>query len=459
MKPTAPAAQAGAAQAPAAQAAGAQAARAHAPGAPANELVPALRRAEPAEQARILLALGLEELRPVARAVLGMKRFNVPATRAAREAQAGRLRETILKVLGSGRRLDGAGLQAVGARLRDESGEEIEITAAMVERIHRLSDDLQRAEFAIQRGLADVCRSLAEFHDIKGFAYFGFPSFRAYCQAGRLEVLGQKRSHSWAMEQIQLHRTFGERVLAHVGPLPRRDLLRLASVLSGDGMEAALEELSGALRLTYTADDGRAVTLDLPRTHGDLDAWKQGLEALERDRRKLKRDLARVQDDLALARESSAQEADALRAEVAALQSRIAESQGRTEAVLARLAADDAAELAPAQVGQLQAGLRESLARTRQLAADLAARQARLDELSGRLEAHNAEADATARLTNVQQIMARFRDKAEAALRELAPLREIATILRPEAVTVVAGTIAAVEAQLRDAAAALEAGG
>jgi hypothetical protein len=416
-----------------------------------ESLIPALRQADAAGRAKLLLGLTLEQLKPIARAVAGIKRFNGAGS-------GDSLRETILKVLAAGRALDGAGIQAIGAKLRDESGEEIDITPQLVETVHRLSDDLQRAEYGIQRGLADICRSLAEFADIRGYAYFGFSSFRAYCQAGRLEVLGQKRSHSWAMEQIQMFRTFGEKLLAHVGPLPRRDLVRLASVLSGDGMEAALEEFADAHRLTYTGEDGQPVTLEFPKSREELGPFRQGIEMLDRDRRALSRALSRAQDDLVLAKEGAAQEADALRVEVAALQRQIADSQGRTDDVLAKLVAADGAALAPEDIRQLQAGLRESQGRTRQLAADAAAKQGRLEELMQRIEARNAEADTTARLAHVQQVMGRFREMAEGAIRELAPLREVAGILRPEAVTVVAGTIAAIEAQLRQIAVSIEVG-
>ncbi len=150
-------------------------------------LVPALRNAPPAEAAKVLRDLTLEQIKPVAREVLGMRKIH---NHRDHEEQKDSLIAAIAKQLAAGQKLRPA-LPRLGDSITDEeSGEAVRITTALQERALRISHELRQAEYSVQAGMVGICRVVKAFRDERLYLCLGFGSFARYCDSGHLQILG-----------------------------------------------------------------------------------------------------------------------------------------------------------------------------------------------------------------------------------------------------------------------------
>ncbi len=365
-----------------------------------ESLVPALYKAPDADHAaKLLESLELEELKPIAREVCGMRRFNGKAT-------AEGLRFNILRQL-EARAASVVTPVTIGDTITDaDSGEEVIISEDFQAQVMEINHRLMQAQFSIQKGMVDVCRAVKDFRDAKGYLLSGYHSFKAYCDAGELRVMGETKSRAWAYNMIAFIEKLGGKVVQRAGQLPQRDLLRLTMILGEPGMEDTLEELQSKGRLRYIGDDGQEVVLQLPKSAEDTEGWKTYLEFAERERRRNRRQVNELSDEMLLAREEHEKEIQALR-------DRIAELEGRTDEEIAALLEKE--ELTPQEAATLKNDLRN-------IRADRASLESRNGDLSERLERYHREGVDMGGLEKVRKTCAEFRGKVSDAIELISPL-------------------------------------
>lgn len=381
-----------------------------------DALIPSLRNAEPAEVPELLGKLDFEQIKSVARDIGGMKRIGKNAT-------AESLTDTILKTLNAERSL-APERPALGAMVLDqESGEQVEITRALGDKVRELSDRLQQAEFSIIRNMAEICTVVKEFRDECGYLFFGYSSFKKYCDAGRLQVFGETRSWRWAYRQIQIVEALGDDLVPRVAPLPQRQLLKLAQVLSSDGMETTLEKLKGKLQLTYRDDSGKEATLALPESSEDVKQWADAIALLHRQAQSAKRGELAAEDTLVSERELHTREIAESSKRITELEKEVAEAQGRGEEILDELEKTDAAKLKPEDIIKLQLALKENRSAIKRAQADLRAAQEQSEALAGQLDKRLQLATDVGTLKQARSLCEEMIRKTDEAIEAVSELR------------------------------------
>jgi hypothetical protein len=349
----------------------------------ALELIPTLRSGTPEERIALLNRLDAEQVKALAKEVCGMKRVAAGATKNG-------LMHQIVTVLSAAVRLAGE-LPAIGDVVTDEdSGEAVKITLDMKNDLSEISDDLDRAHYSIQRGMVDIARAVRSFKGKRLYLVLGYRSFRAYCDAGHLKLLGETRSRKWAEGLIRTIELLGEDALTGLGHLPRRQVLKLTSALTASGMESQLEELKDKLVLRYTDDDGEQRELALPKTKEEAAAWSEVIRALHKQASASRRAMRAAEDDLLAEKEIWAKERGEYDAEIRKLEAGIAEASGLTDDLEEQLA--KAKGLTPEQIVKLQALLEKQRKDKRDLEKDLRLQTERADELAQAVEARRAQA-------------------------------------------------------------------
>ena len=198
------------------------------------ELLPALYQApDDSHRAKILETLDLEQLKPIAKEVCGMRRFSANAT-------AEGLRKSILKILEAKEQVTPIPVR-IGDTVTDgETGEAVEITSTFQAAVLKNSLKLQQGEYAVQQGLVEIAQAVKTFRDDRHYLFFGFSSFGAYCNAGQLRVMGDTRSKRWANGIVSLLDSLGAGVLEGASQLiPRSKLLQLASAVQAEAIDGA----------------------------------------------------------------------------------------------------------------------------------------------------------------------------------------------------------------------------
>ena len=157
--------------------------------------------------AKILNEMELAEIKPIARQVLRIRKIHHTKDPV---AQRESIIRQIMRAARAEKRLS-SGRPELGDVVRDEeSGERVEITSELVDRVLDLSHRLRQAEYSVQRGLGEISQVLKEFRDSRAYLYFGYPSFARFCDEGQLKVLGQTRSRRWAYNMILIIETIGD---------------------------------------------------------------------------------------------------------------------------------------------------------------------------------------------------------------------------------------------------------
>ena len=205
-----------------------------------HEIVLAVRQASLEGAAKILARLTLDQVKPIAREICGLKKIHPTGDSA---AQAKSLKDQILKVLQAQHDLRPS-LARLGDVITDEeSGEQVQITEELLQLDVEIQHRFELAEFSVQRGMVEICKALKEFKECRVYLAHGCTSFKQFCSIGKLHVLGQARSYAYAQRCIQLVGRFGEEVVARVRPLTQRDLQKFISAFSADDMAPTLAEL------------------------------------------------------------------------------------------------------------------------------------------------------------------------------------------------------------------------
>lgn len=379
-----------------------------------DALVPALVSAQ--DPAAMLAKLGVEDLKPLAKELAGMKRIGADADPEA-------LRARILEGLAARHAVQGRGPLTVGDTITDADGTELTVTPEFVGRVRQISLNLQQGEFAMQQGLLQIATALRDFRAEKGYLLFGFPSWEAYCTAGQLRVMDETRTKRWADGLITIVETLGEEATAAFGVLPRRTLRKLTTALREDGMEAALEGLRDKGILTVRGQDGRDVVLSLPKTPAEAEQWQDAIEALDTARRAAQAAARDAQEDAAQLAELHAKELEELRQDLAAKEAEIAELSGLGPEEVQALLDKDAKALTPAETAKLQKALHGESEKLRQAVADRAELTRRRDDLAGRLDARVKAAAAVGSLKAAQEATDRATRHVRKAMEQMAELR------------------------------------
>ena len=360
-----------------------------------DTLIPVLRNADPAEVPEILDLLELGQIKAAARDICGIKRIGKDAT-------AEGLRGLIVKTLKAERSLTPE-LPALGALVLDEeSGEEVEITDALGNKVRELSDRLQQAEFSIIRNMAEICTVVKEFRDEKGYLFFGFTSFKKYCDGGYLKMFGQTRGWRWAYQQIQVVETLGKDLVQRAAPLSQRQLLKLGQVLSSDSMETTLEKLKNKLQLTYRDDSGKEATLALPQNSEDVKQWSEVITMLHRQAQAAKRGELAAEDTLVSEREVHRAELAEYSKKLGELEEQLAQVAHRGENLDTEI--EEAKEMNPDAVAKLIKDREDIRTSAMRIQADLVAAQDQTDRLAEQIEKHQqlAAAQGTLKITRAQ---------------------------------------------------------
>ena len=378
-----------------------------------DALIPSLRNADPAELPEILDLLELEQIKTAAHDICGMKRIGKDAT-------AEGLRGLIAMTLKAERALTPE-RPALGALVLDEeSGEEVEITEALGRAVMELSHRLQQAEFSAERAMVEICTVIRDFRKERAYLYYGYTSFRKFCDVGQLKVFGQTRSRRWADRMMQIVDTLGYEVGPRVAQLPQRQLLKLAQVLNSEGMETALEKLKNKLQLTDKDDSGQEVSLALPENSEDVKQWSEVITMLHRQAQAAKRGELAAEDTLVSEREAHRSELAEYSKKLGDLEEQLAEMAGRGENLDAEI--EQAKEMNPEAVAKLIKDREEVRTTTNRIQADLVAAQDQTGRLAEQIEKHQqlAAAQGTLKITRAQcEEMIRKTDEALDAVKGL----------------------------------------
>ncbi len=379
-----------------------------------DSLVPALQSLNPVAAADMLAEMDAEALKPIYKEVCGVQRIGA-------KLSAGDMRRRILDVQAAKERLAPLPV-ALGDTITDEDGAEVAITEEFQARIMAINHRKMQAEFSIERGMLDVCLSVKEFRDERGYLFFGYRSFKAYCDAGQLQVMGQTKSRRWAYNQIAMLEKLGEKVVQRAAHIPQRKLLKLTSVLSEPGMEETLEALREEGVLRYTAEDGSERALALPESAEEAGAWVEAIGFIETRSRRAIREARDAKDELALERESIASERDAFNERIAELQAQYDESMGRSDEIAEAIAAKDPAGLTAEDIANMHGEFSRSLADKKHIGSELSQVRGRLEGLEQRLmEHHKASLDEGA-LDKVRATCRKFEALNDKAVKEISPL-------------------------------------
>lgn len=375
----------------------------------------------------ILAGMELEQLKPLAREICGIKKIH-PAKDP--KAQADGLRGSILRALSAEKALQPTAPQLGDTLTDEESGEQVKITAELAERVHELFHRLQQAEYSVQAGLVEICRVVKDFRDERAYLFFGYTSFRKFCDAGQLKILGQTRSRDWAYRQIKIIESLGEKVVARVQQLPQRQLLKLSQILNSAGMESTLEELREKHQLRYTGPDGQEVVLKVPEEGGDFDGWREVIETMHHDRALAKQSELDAEETLVTEREEGLREKGELLDHIKALEEKLQTASGRTEEMLDEL--EQAKTLTPEQIAQAQIALKESRGAARRLEAELRASREQLEGLAGQIEKRRRLAADGGTLRQAREYCEQAIRRADQSIEAVSPLRAMGADL-PEA--------------------------
>ena len=169
-----------------------------------HEIVLAVRQASLDGAAKILTRLTLEQVKPIARDICGLKKIH-PAGDSA--AQAKSLKDQILKVLQAQHDLHPSPARLGDVITDEESGEHVQITEELLQLDVEIQHRLKLAEFSVQRGMVEICKALKEFKEHQVYLTHGYTSFKQFCSMGKLHVLGQARSYAYAQRYCQVSRT------------------------------------------------------------------------------------------------------------------------------------------------------------------------------------------------------------------------------------------------------------
>lgn len=411
----------------------------------ANALIPALYGAESPLAARSLLAqLDREGLKVLAKEFGGYARINEDVT-------DDTLRESILAGL-TDKRAAVPDLVELGATVVDEEdGSEVQITPELIGAARAALDRLAQAEHSVARGLADICLAISEFKGARGYLAFGFRSFKAYCDAGRLKVFGQTRSRPWAYEKIRIAEALSPELITSLrSGLPYKQLLKLARAVTSGGMELALAELGDGTEVTWRGADGQEHMLRLPETPEDLERWREFIGAMGQHTTAARLEADDARDALMREKSERAEEADELRAAIAEREEEIARLQGMGEEEIAKLLRKEAGELTPEDVGRLKVSLGRMQEEQRQARADLAERERRLEEISGELDRRSASAAEIAQASNVRTALERTRAAWAQTITEMQPLLAVREDLPPRARDLLEGALREIQDEVHN---------
>lgn len=349
-----------------------------------EEIVMALRQAAPEERPALLAKLDYEQTKAAYREITGNRKTPHAKTDEEREAHRLSMHEQLLRALNAETALAPVRPE-VGAVVRDEEAEaDVEITAEILQADAEFQLRLGQAEYAVQRGLVDICRAVKDFRDAKGYLAHGFTSFKRFCDAGRLKVFGQTKSRRWAYQRIQMLETFTEKGVQLVAHLPAQMRVQLLPILNREGMEATLEELRENFELTYTGSDGAERKLGLPKSGADVDAWQDFIGVMGQRTAAAQAEAEASEDALVTEREQWRAERKELLDEIDRIKAAQAEESGRGEEILDQLV--DAKELNPEQIAALQVALREHRERLRRLDRELADAHHSAEQIGARLD-------------------------------------------------------------------------
>lgn len=382
-----------------------------------EEIVLALRAGTLVEAAALLAALTLEEIKPVARALLGLgRKSKIPKT-----ATVESLSGEIMKTLEAGRKL-APPRPALGGLVRDqESGEKVKISDALAAKAQELTHRMQQAEYSVERGLMEICRIVKEFRDERAYLVFGFKSFSEYCEREQLKILGQTRSRPWAYQKIQMIETLGEEVVYRARQLSQRQMLQLSRVLADDGMETTLEKIKGRLRISYRGDDGVERTLALPETAEDARQFGDVLSTVLARGRAAKREALAAEDELVTERELFTREKQEYSEKITELTEALAAAEGRGDVLAEEIEA--AEKLTPEQIAKLLKDWQENRETLKRTAADLRDAQKQSERLAGQIDKHMQVAADVGNLKIARELCEAMTRKTDEAIEAVADLR------------------------------------